>query len=102
MLINDERNIEGLERVGAAVAAARDAMGAQVAPGVTTAELDAIGKRILDRYGASNGERSSVVSESFAISAGMVLDATSMKIQAFQTPITDGIEPCCELDSSSQ
>jgi methionyl aminopeptidase len=35
-----------------AVAAARDAMGAHVAPGVTTAELDAIGKEYLDRYGA--------------------------------------------------
>jgi methionyl aminopeptidase len=52
MSINDERDIEGLKRVGAAVAAARDAMGAHVAPGVTTAELDNIGKEILDRYGA--------------------------------------------------
>lgn len=52
MSINDERDIEGLKRVGAVVAAARDAMGAHVAPGVTTAELDAIGKEILDRYGA--------------------------------------------------
>src|SRR5215471_1658585 len=52
MSINDEHDIEGLKRVGAAVAAARDAMAAQVAPGVTTAELDAIGKEILDRHGA--------------------------------------------------
>jgi len=52
MSINDEKDIEGLKRVGAAVAAARDAMGAHVAPGVTTAELDAIGKEVLDRYGA--------------------------------------------------
>jgi methionyl aminopeptidase len=52
MSINDERDVEGLKRVGAAVAAARDAMGAHVAAGVTTAELDAIGKEILDRYGA--------------------------------------------------
>lgn len=52
MSINDEQDIEGLKRVGAAVAAARDAMGAHVAPGVTTAELDAIGKEVLDRYGA--------------------------------------------------
>lgn len=52
MSINDEQDIEGLKRVGAIVAAARDAMGAHVAPGVTTAELDAIGKEILDRHGA--------------------------------------------------
>lgn len=52
MSINDEQDVEGLKRVGAVVAAARDAMGAHVAPGVTTAELDAIGKEILDRYGA--------------------------------------------------
>lgn len=52
MSINDEGDIEGLKRVGAVVAEARDAMGAHVAPGVTTAELDAIGKEHLDRYGA--------------------------------------------------
>src|SRR3954471_9360190 len=52
MSINDAGDIEGLKRVGAAVAAARDAMAAHVAPGVTTAELDAIGKEHLDRHGA--------------------------------------------------
>lgn len=52
MSITDERDVEGLKRVGEAVAAARDAMGAHVAPGVTTAELDAIGKEHLDRFGA--------------------------------------------------
>jgi methionyl aminopeptidase len=57
MSINDERVIEWLKRVGAAVAAARDAMGAHVAPGVTTAEFYAIGKEILDRYGARSAPR---------------------------------------------
>jgi methionyl aminopeptidase len=52
MSINDEHDIEGLKRIGAAVAAARDAMGARAVPGVTTAALDAIGKEHLDRYGA--------------------------------------------------
>lgn len=52
MSITDERDIEGLRRVGAIVAAARDAMGTHVSPGVTTAELDSIGKEILDRHGA--------------------------------------------------
>jgi methionyl aminopeptidase len=52
MSITDERDVEGLKRIGAIVAEARDTMGAHVAPGVTTAELDAIGKEILDRHGA--------------------------------------------------
>jgi methionyl aminopeptidase len=52
MSIDGKQDVEGLKRIGAVVAAARDAMGAQVAPGVTTAELDAIGKEILDRHGA--------------------------------------------------
>src|SRR5215470_10715131 len=52
MSINDEQDVEGLKRIGAIVAEARDTMGAHVAPGVTTAELDAIGKEILDRHGA--------------------------------------------------
>jgi methionyl aminopeptidase len=52
MSITGERDIEGLERIGAIVAAARDAMGAHVVPGVTTAELDAVGKEILERHGA--------------------------------------------------
>src|ERR1700754_1944345 len=52
MSINDEHDIEGLKCIGSVVAAARDAMGAHVVPGVTTPELDAIGKEHLDRYGA--------------------------------------------------
>jgi methionyl aminopeptidase len=52
MSITDERDVDGLKRIGAIVAEARDTMGAHVAPGVTTAELDAIGKEILDRHGA--------------------------------------------------
>ena len=52
MSITGEHDIEGLKRVGAVVAAARDAMGAHVAAGVTTAELDAVGKEILERHGA--------------------------------------------------
>jgi methionine aminopeptidase type I len=183
MSINDERDVEGLKRVGAVVAEARDAMGAHVAPGVTTAELDAIGKEILDRHGARsaprlaygfpgvtcisvndriahgipswncvlsagdlvnidvsaeldgywadtgasfpvgtistqanellratrlaladgmNSAQNNAVSKSFVISAGMALDATSTRNPAFPTLLIDGIEPCCEPDSSSQ
>jgi len=52
MSIDGRHDIEGLQRIGAIVAEARDAMGARVAPGVTTAELDGIGKEILERHGA--------------------------------------------------
>jgi methionyl aminopeptidase len=52
MTIENQSDIEALLRVGAVVARARDAMGASVRAGVTTAELDAIGRRILDEHGA--------------------------------------------------
>lgn len=52
MSIEGQQDVEGLRRVGAAVAAARDEMGRQVAPGMTTAELDAIGREVLRRHEA--------------------------------------------------
>lgn len=52
MSIEGEHDIAGLRRAGAAVAAARDEMARHLAPGITTAELDAIGKRVLDQHGA--------------------------------------------------
>lgn len=52
MSIDGKQDLDGLKRIGAIVAAARDAMGARAAPGVTTAELDSIGKEILERHGA--------------------------------------------------
>jgi methionyl aminopeptidase len=52
MSIDGQEDVEGLKRAGAAVAEARDAMGARVAPGVSTGELDAIGREVLRRHGA--------------------------------------------------
>ena len=52
MSVDGEQDIEGLKRVGAVVKLARDAMGSAVAPGVTTGELDAIGRRVLEQHGA--------------------------------------------------
>jgi len=52
MSIDGQHDVEGLQRAGAAVAEARDAMAAQVAPGITTRELDAIGREVLRRHGA--------------------------------------------------
>jgi len=52
MSIDGQHDVDGLKRAGAVVAEARDEMAAQVAPGVSTLELDAIGREVLRRYGA--------------------------------------------------
>ena len=52
MTISDQSDVEALKRVGAIVAEARDTMGAAVTPGITTEELDVIGREILKKYGA--------------------------------------------------
>jgi methionyl aminopeptidase len=52
MTIDHDDDLAGLQRAGRAVAEARDAMLAAVAPGVSTAELDAVGREVLDRHGA--------------------------------------------------
>jgi methionyl aminopeptidase len=52
MTISDPSDVEGLTRAGAVVAEARDAMAANVAAGISTAELDAVGRDILRKHGA--------------------------------------------------
>ena len=52
MTVDHEDDLEALRRAGAAVAAARDAMLDAVAPGVSTADLDAVGRAVLDAHGA--------------------------------------------------
>jgi len=52
MSIDGQHDVEGLKRAGSAVAEARDTMAQQVRPGVTTRELDAIGREVLRRHGA--------------------------------------------------
>jgi methionyl aminopeptidase len=52
MTIDGPDDLEGLRRAGRVVAEARDAMLAAVAPGVTTADLDAVGRRVLRAHGA--------------------------------------------------
>jgi methionyl aminopeptidase len=52
MTIDGEDDLRGLERVGRAVAEARDAMLTAAAPGVTTADLDAVGREVLRAHGA--------------------------------------------------
>ena len=57
MTIRDQTDVEGLKRVGRAVAAVRDAMLAAIEPGMTTRELDSLGERLLAHYGARSAPR---------------------------------------------
>lgn len=52
MSIDDERDLEGLREAGRAVRAALEAMRDAVAPGVSTADLDAIAGRVMRAHGA--------------------------------------------------
>jgi methionyl aminopeptidase len=52
MSIDGVNDIEGLKLAGQAVAAARDEMGRAVAAGITTRDLDAIGRDVLRAHGA--------------------------------------------------
>jgi methionyl aminopeptidase len=52
MTVNSERDFLGMTRVGNVVALALDEMKRQVRPGMTTAELDGIGARVLAAHGA--------------------------------------------------
>ena len=52
MSIESQADLEGMSRVGKAVAAALKAMSDYVRPGVSTAEVDGIGAQVLRRHGA--------------------------------------------------
>jgi len=55
--VEDEDDVVALRRVGAIVAEAREAMLAAAQPGVSTGELDAIGREVLRRHGARSAPR---------------------------------------------
>lgn len=57
MTIENERDIEGLRRIGRIVAIVLDEMLRAARPGMTTRELDAVGARLLDSYGARSAPR---------------------------------------------
>ena len=52
MSIGDEKDLEGLKRIGRIVALALREMKSFVLPGITTAELDDVGRRVLESHGA--------------------------------------------------
>lgn len=57
MTIENQRDVDGILGAGRVVAKVRDAMLAAVEPGMTTAELDELGGRLLDRLGARSAPR---------------------------------------------
>lgn len=57
MTVQGQQDIDGILRTGAIIALVRDAMLASVEPGMTTAELDAIGARMLEERGARSAPR---------------------------------------------
>lgn len=60
MTIDGHDDLEGLRRAGRAVAEARDAMLAVAAPGVSTADLDAVGRAVLRAHGARSAPQLAV------------------------------------------
>lgn len=52
MTIETQDDLDGLRRIGRVVALARDTMAAHVAPGVSTRDLDELGRRVLSSHGA--------------------------------------------------
>src|SRR5262245_14076618 len=52
--VETERDVEGLKRVGRAVAAVLREMLDSIEPGMTTGELDGIGRALLARHGAQS------------------------------------------------
>ncbi len=57
MSISDPADLEGIRRSGRIVAEALEAMRSAVTPGITTAELDAIGEAVLTTHGARSAPR---------------------------------------------
>jgi methionyl aminopeptidase len=57
MTANTEKDLTALKKIGEIVAEARDDMLSAVKPGITTAELDAIGEAVLIKHGARSAPR---------------------------------------------
>src|SRR6478752_5325888 len=57
MTIEGAEDLEGLRRIGAVVAEAREKMLAEVASGVSTGELDEVGRDVLRKHGARSAPR---------------------------------------------
>ena len=52
MTIDNDNDLEGLKKIGGIVARTLQAMGKALEPGMTTRELDDIGRKLLEAEGA--------------------------------------------------
>lgn len=57
MTVENEKDLEALRKTGRIVALTLDTMRRQAEPGMTTAELDAIGEKILEQHGAQSAPK---------------------------------------------
>src|SRR5690606_515263 len=57
MTIESQSDVDGILKAGRVVAKARDVMLGAVEPGMTTAELDEIGGKLLDQFGARSAPK---------------------------------------------
>lgn len=100
MTIDSDEDLEGLTNAGRVVAEARDAMVDAVRPGVTTGELDAIGRETFRRHGARSAPR---VTYNFPGSTCIsVNDEAAHGIPSFDRHLREGdlvnIDVSAELD----
>jgi methionyl aminopeptidase len=100
MTIDSDEDLEGLVRVGRVVAEARNAMVNAVRPGVTTGELDSIGREIFRHNGARSAPR---VTYNFPGSTCLsVNDEAAHGIPSFARHLCEGdlvnIDVSAELD----
>jgi methionyl aminopeptidase len=100
MSIEGPNDLEGLRRVGAVVAQARDAMLAEVRPGVSTAELDEIGRDVLRAHGARSAPQLAYDFPGWTCIS--VNDAIAHGIPSHDTRLRDGdlvnVDVSAELD----
>jgi methionyl aminopeptidase len=61
MTISNESELTRLEEIGRIVANTLKAMGAAIEPGITTGELDRIGRGILEAAGARSGPSYAII-----------------------------------------
>ncbi|MFN2747804.1 MULTISPECIES: type I methionyl aminopeptidase [Bacillus] len=54
MIVTNDQELEGLKKIGRIVALAREEMKEKAAPGMSTKELDLIGKQVLEAHGAAS------------------------------------------------
>jgi methionyl aminopeptidase len=59
MTVSNENDLRALQEIGRIVANVMQAMGAALEPGMTTAELDALGRKLLDDAGAKSAPETS-------------------------------------------